>query len=310
LGIPNPEDYLAKASNDVRVARGLRDDLLAVLFPHGAALPSELLQTRVKIKLLALVEGIERRLLGSAEPSAQSWDILARSGLLREPALIHFALARIAEEKTARNMQQVSISALSQLPVQLLSHENSRLSGMARDLLHAEQLANGGNEQLHQRLDSIWLHPLCWRIVAALQGSIAVDKAELVVSAEQFLAVHDGKSDPSAVARKLVFFLSQEHAKELADPRKVGLHLFVAGMSQDFGLDSDSVLRLLAEGSDMPLLLLLKGRGVQVDEMPGILAALRGSKIQPELVEIYAALDAVETRATIAGWKEIGDGAA
>jgi hypothetical protein len=305
LGIADPNDYLGLATGQVHAAYALRDDLLAVLFPRGGTVPSELLQTRVKLKLLALVDGIERDLLGAESGSTRSWDMLSQAGLLREKALVHFALARIAEDRLRHNMYVAGeATALAQLPTALLNHENARLSDMARKLLAAEQL---GDDKLYLRLESERLHQLCWRIVAALQEGGVSDHQQLTVAANALLADHDGDNNPAAVSRKLVFFLGAEHRDALAEPRKAGISLFVAAMSDEYGLESDLLFRLIGEASTAPLLIMLKGKDVAVEQLPGILAVLRGPKngdASPELGNIYAQLDPIEARATIAAWDD------
>jgi hypothetical protein len=306
LGIPNPDDYLDVASKAVEVARALRDDLLAVLFPHGSALPSELLQTRVKVKMLALVGGIEGQLLRTEQPSTRSWDILAKAGFLREAGLVQFALARIAEEKLLRNMQTAGISPLVQIPAKLLSHDNHRLHEMARNLLQTVQTAAASDENQYLQLDSALVQPLCWRIVAALHESGTASHAQLSLEAKRLLAEIDGNASPSALARKLVFFLGAEHGEALVDPREAGLHLFIAAMEQDFGLNADILLRMIGEDSTIPLIILLRARGLAADKVSGAVKALRGGEVSPEWLAVYNSLDAVEARATITSWVGTG----
>jgi hypothetical protein len=307
LDINNADDYLEAATSQVRAAFALRDDLLAVLFPRGETAPSELLQTQVKLKVLALVNSIERRLLGTADSTTHSWDMLAKAGLLREVSLIQFALARIAEDQITRNIQAAGDAMiLSQLPTRLLAHDNEHLAEMARKLINAEQRVRQSDAQLYHGLDSENLHLLAWRVVAALQQH-SRDKEKLVNKANALLSEHDGTQNPFAIARKLVFFLGSEHNKSLIDPRKAGLSLFVAALAQNYGLDSDLLLRLIGETSAGPLLLMLKGNGVAVEQLPAILSVLRGSAqadTSPDLGSIYSMIDPINARATVAGWAD------
>lgn len=307
MGIASPEDAVTLATGQVLATHALRDDLMAVLFPHGGTLPSELLQSRVKLKLQALTSGIERALLPKVTVHLQSWNLLSESGLLREPALIDFALSRIAEDKLLHNMQLASDSSiLGQLPVALLGHDNDRLSEMARKLLHAEQMSASDDSQLFQRLESEILHLLCWRVVAALLECEAAESEALSKAVQTLLSSHDTGQNPAAIARKLVFFLGQEYRDELNDPRKSGLQLFVASLDQDYGLGSDFLLRLIGSEHAAPLLLLLKGLSLPVDEVAEIVPALRGNQAAPVLPDwqpVYAAMDPVEARAAIASWK-------
>ena len=307
MGIANPEDAVTLANGQVLATHALRDDLMAVLFPRGGFLPSELLQTRVRLKLQALTASIERMLLGREPQRLQSWSILSESGLLREPALIEFALARIAEDMLRNNIQRASGSSiLGQLPVVLLSHENERLSEMARKLLHAEQLVSSDESQMFQRLDSETLHLLCWRVVAALREGGEAENDVLSQSAQALLTAHDSELNPSVIARKLVFFLGQEYRCDLCDPRKAGLYLFVAALDQDYGLGSDFILRLIGGEHVAPLLLLLKSQSMSIEAAAEFIPALRGhvaDNAVPDWEAAYAALDAVDARASIASWK-------
>jgi hypothetical protein len=306
LGIANPEDAVTLATGQVLATHALRDDLMAVLFPRGGALPSELLQSRVKLKLQALTSGIERVLLPERPARLQSWSVLSESGLMREPALIDFALSRIAEDKLLQNIKiATGSSILGQLPVALLGHDNDRLSEMARKLLHAEQLSASNDSQLFQRLDSETLHLLCWRVVAALLEGKAAENEALSDAAQMLLSMHDADLNPLAIARKLVFFLGQEYRSELSDPRKSGLNLFIAALDQDYGVGSDLLLRLIGSEHVAPLLLLLKGQGLSVNEVAEIITALRGQALDDSMAgwqSVYAELDPVEARAAITSW--------
>ena len=302
----NPLDAVTLAGSQVLATRALRDDLMAVLFPHGSVLPSELLQSRVKLKLQALTSSVERALLPHAPERLRSWSLLSESGLLREPVLIDFALSRIAEDKLLHNIQlSTGSSILGQLPVALLSHKNDRLSEIARKLLHAEQMSASDDSQIFQRLDSETLHLLCWRIVAALRECKAAEEEALANSAQTLLSTHDADLNPASIARKLVFFLGQEYRGELTDPGKAGLHLFVAALDHDYGLGSDLLMHLIGGEHIAPLLLMLKGQSLSVDEVSQVVRALRVDGVANDMLHwqpVYTALDPVEARATVVSW--------
>jgi hypothetical protein len=308
LGIANPENYLEIAASEVRAAQALRDDLMAVLFPHGAALPSELLQTRVKQKLQALVNGIESELEGAAQ-RGQSWDKLAQSGLLRETALIDFALARVAEDRLQKSLAAAAdMSPLAQLPVKLFDHENEQIAEMAKLLLNAEQQVKR-DQDLFRRLDPELLHLLCWRVVAVLQEAEGAEDSKRHARAATLLSAHDSDDDPALIARKLVFFLGLELRSSLLDPRKAGLQLFVATLAQEFSLPSDLLFRLIGGTSAAPLLLLLKAANIPVAQLPSILIALRGfdgMEQSQQVADIYGTLDPVDARVQITAWTDKG----
>ncbi len=303
MGIASPEDILEIADSDARAANALRDDLLAALFPYGTVPPSELLQTQVKIKLQALVAGLQLA-LGIDQASTGGWDILARSGLLREGSLIEFALARLAEEKLQRQLALSGYgSALAQLPVSLLGHENSRIAEMAKTLLQAEQLATD-SRYLFERLAPEQLHPLCWRVVAAAhhEGDTAIAQ-----NAQKLLDMHSADRDPAMVARKLVFFVGSDDHVPFADLRKSGLRLFIAYLAQQLLLPSDQLLRLFGEGSVAPSMLLLKALAIPDEDAAEILMALRGAEdhsMHRSLAEYYSQLDMIDVRAQIANWTQ------
>lgn len=311
MGIANPEDAVTLATDQVLATHALRDDLMAVIFPHGGTLPSELLQSQVKLKLQALTSGVERALLPKGLGRLQSWNLLSEAGLLREPILIDFALSRIAEDTLLQNIQTATGSLiLGQLPVTLLSHDNERLSNIARKLLYAEQMSVSDDSQMFQRLDSETLHLLCWRIVAALLEARAAENKLLSDAAQLLLSAHDTDLNPLAIARKLVFFLGQEYREELTDPRKAGLNLFVASLDQDYGLGTDFLLRLIGSEYVAPLLLLLKGQSLSVANVADIILVLRGNCVDnslPDWPSLYAAMDSVDARAAIASWKPGAD---
>ena len=308
MGIANPENATTLATGQVLATHALRDDLMAVLFPRGGVLPSELLQSRVKLKLQVLTSGLEMALLDTGVQQLRSWDLLSESGLLREPALIDFALSRIAEDRLRHNIQIASESSLlAQLPVALLGHKNDRLSEMARRLLHAEQISVFDDGLLYRRLGNETLHMLCWRVVAALLECNAAQKGALTAAAQALLSAQDEAVNPSAIARKLVFFLGQEYRAELVDPGKAGLQLFVASLDQEYGLGSDFLLRVIGGDDGAPLLLLLKGQNLTVDAATGIMSVLHpngGDLATLEWQRCYQTIDTVDARAAIGSWTD------
>ncbi|MFM2410483.1 MAG: hypothetical protein RL481_1311 [Pseudomonadota bacterium] len=304
MGVDNPQDSAAHADADVRAAEALRDDLLAVLFPRCGALPSEYVQSAVRLKIQMVVQGIERQLTNRDGPP-QSWDALSASGLLREPSLVEFALARLAEEKLKFNLEAGGATqALSQLPVLLLGHENPRIAVMARQLLSADR-STASMGELYRRLPNSDLHLLCWRVVAAVHDVEGCDVDAVTSKATELLAGHNGDSDPVQLARKLVFFLGPDHRATLIDPRKAGLHLFIAAMAQEYRLESDLLYRLIAGDSPFALLLLLRGQGLPVEQLPSLLVALRGGHdSSPDIADAYTNIDPIEARAAISAWVE------
>lgn len=306
MAIADGDRCVLMANGHIREAKALRENLLAVLFPHGGTLPSEMLQSRVRVKLKALTTGIEQAILPSDSQNDLSWPILSESGLLREGALIDFALARIAEDAVASHLRAESgVNALQQLPVQLLGHDNGKIADLAKRLLHAAQMTESQETLLYHRLDSELLHLLCWRVAAALIELKAADGDIITGAANAFLAQHDNHLNPSVIARKLIFFLGNAYSDVVCDPRQSGLHMFVAGLARTFDLPDDLIMRFMDSGHAAPLMLLLKGLGLSAELAEPIIAALGGKAIiamVPEFSAQYHALDPVEARAAICAW--------
>ncbi len=307
MGITSPDVFLTQANGHVRAAHALRDDLLAVLFPHSGALPSELLQSQVRIRLKALTSGIEQALMNNDASVDISWPRLTESGLLREEALIDFALARIAEDALSAQLRVAeNAEPLSQLPALLLGHENDRIAAMARDLLHAVQMGEKDGTQLHHRLESEHFHLLCWRVAATLIEAKAAEDTDVRSGVQILLQQHDGRNDPLAIARKIVFFLGDEYRSAMKDPRQAGLHLFVAGLYRDFDLDGDFILRLMGADHPAAFLLLLKASEISAEAALAILTALKGKGLAdafPDCDTVYRAIEPIEARAAVHSWR-------
>jgi hypothetical protein len=142
-------------------------------------------------------------------------------------------------------------------------------------------------------------------VVAAVHDVEGCDVDAVTSKATELLAGHNGDSDPVQLARKLVFFLGPDHRATLIDPRKAGLHLFIAAMAQEYRLESDLLYRLIAGDSPFALLLLLRGQGLPVEQLPSLLVALRGGHdSSPDIADAYTNIDPIEARAAISAWVE------
>ena len=302
MALQIPEDIMAMADSRVQAAQHLRGDLLDVLFPRAGTPPSEMLQVEVKLVLQQLVLSIEQRLVGDDRRRPESWETLSFSALLREPELIDFALARLAERRLRARLAKAGTAAqLAQLPARLLGHEQPRLAELGRALLQAEQKHLDGHSILHERLPPEALHQLCWRIVAALHPEGASEP--LLSAAKTLLEGRSADHNPLALAEKLLFFLGPEYRDELASPSKVGLSLFVAGLARDAGLECDRILQLIDDEEDAPLLLLLRACGLTPAGVESTIITLR-ERAESGVADRFAAIDPVEARAMIAKWQE------
>lgn len=283
----------------------LCDDLAQLLFPRVQHTPSEAMQASVRLVLQMLVRGIESG-LGVEQNDAvpRSWDILCRSGLLREPALLEFALARIAEEHISRRVNEGRPDIFRQIAVEMLDSKDSSLAQSARNLLVAENsLELHTPERLIDQMPAELLHLLLWRVVAVFQSASAGDARAYVDAGNILLSRHDESRTLNAAAAKLVYFLPDDKRAKLADPVLAGLSLYASGLAQEFRISHDRVLRFIDEDSVAPFLVLLRARDCDAATAMSIVQYLRGPRADdyrlPELLEQFAVLKTEEARSAI-----------
>lgn len=289
-------------------AQMLCEDIAQQLFPRAPNLPSEAVLASTRLTLQKLVSGIETALgLASANAVPQSWDILCRSGLLREPALLEFALARLAEEKIGERLDHNGTALFGQISTRLLQSDDAIIADCARALLLAENLAQLRTaDSLVKQLPADLLHLLVWRVVAVFQ--MDRDTASgLVAEGQRLLCAHDEAEAVGAAAAKLVYFLPDSDRAALDDPLSAGLALYVSGLAQDFRLPHDRILRFIDEDHPAPLLLMLRARGHDAQAALSIVQYLRGRRaddqLLPELLQQFGELDPKEARAEILRWR-------
>lgn len=116
-------ELIEAANAEVGNAEHYCADVLAAVFPRGRLMPTEEIQAAVRTKLFDLVVSVEWALLGEEVDgeAGRSWDSLTRSGVMQNPALIAFALARIAEDRLIKQLESLDpASFLATLPARLL----------------------------------------------------------------------------------------------------------------------------------------------------------------------------------------------
>ncbi len=299
LGDTHSSDLIGIADMQFRKADVLCDDMLTVLFPQAIELPPEIVQSGVKHLLFNLVRSIEYALLSEQTNSAElpkSWDLLARSALLREPALIDFALARHAEKQLFERLSKNPADRLQQLPAILIAGDDSGLRALAEQLLKAEQHYLPEERHLYRALPAETLHMLCWRIVAALDSESIGTHDALLSKAEQLLAEHDESATAANAALKLAFFAEQEHHAAIANPKTAGLSLFTAGLSRALNLGFDRVLRLMNDDHLAPLAIMLKARGEEAETALEYITDLRGMvQDDSDLAEFFDRYGSIST---------------
>lgn len=287
----------------------LCDDLAQLLFPRVQHAPSEATQASVRLVLQMLVLGIESG-LGVEQDDAvpRSWDILCRSGLLREPALLEFALARIAEERISRRVNDGRPEIFGQIAVEMLESKDAILAQSARNLLVAENgLEIRTPERLIRQMPADLLHLLLWRVVAVFQSGSIGQARSFVDAGNGLLSGHDESMTLNAAAAKLVYFLPDDVRAGLNDPARSGLSLYVSGLAQEFRLSHDRILRFIDEDAVSPFLVLLRARGSDAATAMSIAQYLRGHRaddyLLPQLLAQYEALDTETARSAILRWR-------
>ena len=287
----------------------LCEDLVQLLFPRVEHAPSEATQSAVRLLLQRLVRGIEQGLGISQESSIpKSWDILCRSGLLREQALVEFALARIAEEQISSRINDGKPEIFNQIAAQLLSCKDTVLAQAARNLLIAESaIERQTAESLLLQMPAELLHMILWRVVAVFQSGAVDGGSDYVKRGNVLLSAHDESLTAGATAAKLVYFLPDDIRPDLNDPLRAGLSLYVGGLAWEFRLSHDRVLRFIDEEPVAPLLVLLRARGTDAQSAISISLYLRGERADdyrlPILLAQYEAIDAELARSTILQWR-------
>jgi hypothetical protein len=296
--------------------RLLADDVACILFPRTGDLPSEELQATVRLVLKLLVSGVEWELGVPQEVDLpHSWDMLCRSGLLREPALIDFCLARTAENRIRERLERRGISMVEQLPARLLHHENPLFADTARDILVAENQSRAFDARaLTRQLPLDLLHVLAWRVVAVLKTEFGPNAAtpdqQVVNRCQEMLARRNDSLLLQTSAAKLAYFLPEQHAAELNDPATAGLPLFVANLSARTSVSADLVYRFIDCEAPESFLILMRASGFEVDHAARLINLLRGARADgdmlPHLFDDYSKLSSDEAASIALAWTPNG----
>jgi hypothetical protein len=257
------------------------DDVACLLFPRTTPVPSEELLATLRLTLHRLVSAVEGALgIEEADKASQCWELLSRSGLLRENLLIDFCIARIAEQRIRSRIDHSGATILKQLPARLLHDADPLLSETARSLLAAESQSLSGDAQaLFAQLPPELLHFLSWRVVAALKTDQALSSRAEGSIENLCVKMLSGRKDGSllqASASKLVYFLPEKLHGTLDDPVAAGLSMFVASLAMRTGLAADIVYRLIDGESVEAFLVLMRACGFEFDAVLLLAEYLRG----------------------------------
>jgi hypothetical protein len=202
-------ELLATATYHARDTQARCVDVAAMLFPTGHNIPSDALISWVSSGLHDLVSAIQKGVMPSladdVETATSCWQLLSRSGFLREPPLIDFMLARYAEQHLSESLvKSSSVATTEQLPALLLDNANPYIAEAAQILLAAAGMRGLNEASLHHELSPELLYQTVWRIVAALQMVRGTRDTDVIERAKQLLAKHEEGQIARVAARKLV----------------------------------------------------------------------------------------------------------
>ncbi len=300
---PDQNDTLLKVGADyARDIHALCADVSAAIFPSAIVPPSDAMINAASSKLLQIVGDIETRLLPSYRQGLpQTWEMLARSGFLREAELIDFILARVAEDRLSARED-----GSATLVERLLDHADGGIADTAQMLLAAESLHRLAAGNAHLGMPAELLHKTVWRVVAALEVIHGSRQQEVVIAARTVIADYTEANRIQAAARKIVHFMDISKQQELLDPKISGLHLHVAAISALLDFEHDHALRLIDASSPAPYAILLKASGVSKADAIGAIFLLRGDTLSSREAGIidsgYDLLDAPSARAETSRW--------
>jgi hypothetical protein len=309
LGDTTANELLIAATASANDAQMLCEDLAQQMFPRAMRAPSEAMQAAARLVLQKLVAGVERGLgVGNDGFVPKSWDILCRSGLLREATLLEFALARQAEEQISQRIDVSGATLFAQLPSRLIESDDPAIAECARNLLIAENAAQSrAPDVLVKQLPADLLHLLVWRVVAVFQASEDEASHRFISAGNLLLSTHDEANAAHAAAAKLVYFLPEAERGALGDPRAGGLTLYASGLAHEFRISHDRILRFIDEEPSAPLLLMLRARGHDPKFAMSVLQYLRGQRVDdhrlPEMLNQFERLSQETARSEILCWR-------
>jgi hypothetical protein len=278
-------------------------DVSAIVFPSAIVPASEATITSVSSRLRQLVSDVEAQLAStSLEARPQTWEMLARSGFLREPDLVDFALSRVAQDRLEAQLDDAPHS----MTLALLDHADGNVAEAVQSLLAAKSLHRFGGGRTFLELPAEILHKLCWRVVAASEVIGGGRQAGIVAAAQALIAQYSEANRTPAAAGKIVHLMTEAERQMLLDPRVAGLHLHVASLSASLELDFDHVLQIIDAGSSAPYAVALKALGIPKADAIEAIVSLRCDKITPRDAGIFDAgydlIDKYAAKAAIDSW--------
>lgn len=297
---PN-EEFLSIARAHARDADVLCLDVAAAIFPAALHPASEATISAASVKLYQIMGDVERSLVGTTA-SDETWSLLARSGFLREPDLVDFVLARVAEDKLDARFD----IRPPPLVTALLDHHHTHVKHAAAVLLAADSLHRHSGSQRFLAMPPELLHKTIWRVVAALEVWQGNRSAAVIDAARSLIAGYNEASTAQVAARKIVHFVGDEMRLRLLDPVDSGVHLFAAQLGYATRLDHDHVLRIIDLESALPSIVLLAGAALPKSSALSLLFQARTHNMTSREAyffdQNYDKLGSVDATREIATW--------
>jgi hypothetical protein len=306
-----PQELIATAAVHARDVDAVCQAVGTIISLKSLERPSEAMLASVNTFLWNLVSDIESRLRpqlsGSESLQPTSWDLLRGSGLLTQPDMVDYALARFAEKQLHNAIQRDNNEQeLEQVAARLLHHENNLVSDAAQIFLAAASKQNLVSGVAIENIDPHLLHKMCWRVIAAweiLEGKKDPNSAD---AARNLLSNHDEAQTLRSAARKLIFFLDADERRALANPNEASIYLFVAWLAAELSIEYDHVVRLAASQSITPLAMMLRAVGLEQEHAMEILFLLKGFELRPSEVMLfeqsYAKMTEIQALQSIQLW--------
>lgn len=300
---------LSNADYHARDAQAQCVDVAAMIFPTGHAIPADSLISAVSTILYGtistIINAVAPAIANDPVHTQSVWQLLSRSGFLREPTLVDFALARCAEVRLNANIAKNGQTAkTAQLPALLLDDANPHLADAAQILLAAEGMRGRAGMSAAHELSPETLHQSVWRVVAAIEVISGQRDGDIIDAAKNMLARHDEGQIARIAARKAVHFLTPN--AQLLNADEAGLDLYIAALAVEIGLDHDHVLRLIAAHSSAPLAMMLRARRTNRVAALEAICLVKGFDLTPrdvtDLENFYDEIDPDQTRAVILRW--------
>lgn len=295
------EDILSAARAHARDGDDVCRDVAANIFPAAIHPASEATISAVSVKLRQIVADLETTMVGNGAAN-ETWPMLARSGFLREPNLVDFALARVAEDRVDAQLELKPPSLVSTL----LDHPNQHVTHAARALVAADSLHRRSDGKSFLAMPPELLHKTVWRVVAALEVAQGTRSPAVIDAARNIIARYDEAATAPVAARKIVHFVGDEMRHRLLDPVDSGVHLFAAQLSAAAGIDHDHVLRIIDLESALPFIVVLASAAVSKPTALALVLQVRAQKLTSReahfLDRSYDKISSSDAAQEIAAW--------